>query len=68
MPGQIPVSIADEVERAVAAVDPELVEAAREVDRTLIRWSLGLTPLERLRACTRATSTLERLRHASRDR
>ncbi len=58
----------DEVEQAVAALDPELVMAAREIDRTLLRWSLGLTPLERLRACTQATGTLERLRHASRDR
>jgi hypothetical protein len=58
----------DEVERAVAAIDPELVAAAHEVDRTLLRWSLGLTPLERLRACTQATGTLERLRHAPRDR
>lgn len=58
-------STADEVEQAVALRDPELVEAAREVDQTLLRWSLGLTPLERLRACTQATSTLERLRHAS---
>lgn len=62
------VPTADEVEQAVALQDPELVEAAREVDQTLLRWSLGLTPLERLRACTQATSTLERLRHASLDR
>jgi len=64
----LPVPTADEVEQAVALRDPDLVEAAREVDQTLLRWSLGLTPLERLRACTQATSTLERLRHASRDR
>lgn len=61
-------SIADDVERAVALRDPDLIAAAREIDRTLLRWSLELTPLERLRACTQATSTLERLRHASRDR
>ena len=64
----LPAPSADEVERAVALRDPDLVDAAREVDQTLLRWSLGLTPLERLRACTQATSTLERLCHASRDR
>lgn len=55
-----PRELADEVGQAVALRDPELVEAAREVDQTLFRWSLGLTPLERLCACTQATSTLER--------
>ena len=40
-------------------------QASREIDRTLLRWSLGLTPLERLRACSQATATLDRLRHAS---
>lgn len=58
-------SIADEVERAIALRDPDLVQASREIDRTLLRWSLGLTPLERLRACSQATATLDRLRHAS---
>ena len=58
-------STADEVERSLAETDPELVEAAREIDRTLLRWSLSLTPMERLHACTQATSTLERLRRAS---
>ena len=47
--------------------DPDLVEAAREFDQVLLLWSLGLTPLERLRACTQATSTLERLHQASCD-
>ncbi|MBK7830061.1 hypothetical protein [Nannocystis sp.] len=61
----LPALTANEVEHAVALRDPELVEASHEIDRTLLRWALGLTPLERLRACTQATSTLERLRHAS---
>ena len=61
----LPAPTANEVEHAVALRDPELVEASHEIDRTLLRWALGLTPLERLRACTQATSTLERLCHAS---
>lgn len=64
----MPTITANEVERAVAAEDPELVEASYEVDLTLLRWALGLTPLERLRACTQATETLARLRHATRNR
>lgn len=64
----MPALTADELEQAISAVDPELVEAAREIDRTLLRWSLSLTPLERLRACSRTAATLARLRHASRDR
>ncbi|MEM9457372.1 MAG: hypothetical protein AAGF11_24545 [Myxococcota bacterium] len=46
----------------LARTDPDLLEAANEVDVSLLRWSLGLTPLERLRACTRTAGTLERLR------
>lgn len=60
-----PAPTVDELERAIAADDPELVEAAREIDRTLLRWSLSLTPLERLRACSQAAATLARLRNAS---
>ena len=45
----------------VARLDPLLVEAADEVDRGLLRWSLSLTPRERLRACSRAAATLARL-------
>ncbi len=64
----LPVPTTAEVERLIAERDPELLEASYEIDRTLLRWSLGLTPLERLRACTQATSTLERLRRAALDR
>lgn len=63
-----PVSTAAELERTIAEQDPDLTKASYEIDRTLLRWSLGLTPIERLRACTQATSTLERLRRASPDR
>ena len=55
-------STASESERVLALVDPELLEAADEVDVSLLRWSLGLTPMERLRSCTRTAGTLERLR------
>lgn len=51
-----------ELEQVLARTDPDLLEAANEVDVSLLRWSLGLTPLERLRACTRTAGTLERLR------
>lgn len=54
--------------RVLAERDPELVEAVQDVDLSLLRWSLGLTPLERLRACAGTTRTLDRLRHGTTDR
>lgn len=42
--------------------DPLLLEAAEEVDLGLIRWFLGLSPFERLQACTNATRALGALR------
>lgn len=53
---------ADALERVIAEHDPDLVEAAREVDLSLLSHSLSLSPLERLRACTSTTRTLEALR------
>lgn len=53
---------AGELEQRLASIDPELVAAADEVDLSLLRWSLSLTPLERLRVCTRTADSLERLR------
>ena len=44
-------------------VDPELRQAAAEVDRTLIRWALSLTPRQRLDAATRAARALGRFHH-----
>ena len=44
-----------------------LLEASREVDRTLIRWALSLSPLDRLRAATASAVSLEALRDAKRD-
>ncbi|MCA9655604.1 MAG: hypothetical protein KC501_37185 [Myxococcales bacterium] len=58
-------STIDELERELAARDPELVAASWEIDVTLLRWSLGLTPLERLRASLRTAGTLERLRRGT---
>lgn len=46
----------------LARTDPELVEAANEVDVTLLRWSLGLSPLERLQMCTQMAGALDGLR------
>lgn len=43
-------------------IDPEILEAVGDVDRSLLRWHLSLSTRERLRACTRATSKLVRLR------
>ncbi|MEZ5330822.1 MAG: hypothetical protein R2991_01945 [Thermoanaerobaculia bacterium] len=44
------------------AIDPILLAAAREVDRTLLAWSLALSPRERLRSCTAAARAVARLR------
>lgn len=53
------------LELELALQDPEVVEASYEVDRTLLRWSLQLSPLERLRACTRVTAGLDTLRRGT---
>ena len=60
MPARTPALTAD-LERVLAERDPELVEAVQNVDLSLLRWSLGLTPLERLRACAGTARTLDRL-------
>jgi len=54
-------------ERYFAEHDPDILAAVDEVDWTLLHWSRSLTPLERLRAGTRAAATLDRLRHATTD-
>ncbi|MGE0792482.1 MAG: hypothetical protein AB7S26_42825 [Sandaracinaceae bacterium] len=48
----------------VRDVDPEVAEAVRDVDRTLIEACLRLSPLERLRWCTRNARGLGRFRVA----
>ncbi len=49
----------------VARVDPEVAQAVRDVDRTLLAEAAALSPLDRLRACTRATRGLARFRVAA---
>lgn len=49
----------------IRRLDPLLVEAADDVDLELLRWFQSLSPLERLRACSRATSTLGRFRRGA---
>lgn len=46
-------------------LDPLVVQAAREVDLTLLDWSLRLSPRERLRACTNASVALGRFKRGS---
>lgn len=55
----------EELERLKARVaerDPLLVEAADEVDRSLLTWFGSLSPLERLGTASRATRALHRFR------
>jgi hypothetical protein len=47
------------------AIDPLILQAAREVDPTLLDWALGLSPRERLRACSNATKALDKYVRAS---
>lgn len=49
----------------VDGLDPLLIAASVEVDRTLLRWMLTLSPRARLRASTKATQTLARFRRGS---
>ncbi|WP_224247482.1 hypothetical protein [Hyalangium gracile] len=44
----------------IAALDPLLVAASDEVDRTLLEWARSLSPLERLSAASRASEALHR--------
>lgn len=49
----------------VKRVDPEVIAAVADVDRTLLRETLALSPLERLRACSRAARGLARFRRVA---
>lgn len=49
----------------VRRVDPEVIAAVADVDRTLLREALALSPLERLRACSRAAHGLARFRRVA---
>ncbi|MDH3745431.1 MAG: hypothetical protein OES47_10055 [Acidobacteriota bacterium] len=46
-------------------LDPLIVAAAAEVDRSLLRWMLSLSPRARLEASTNATRALSRIRRGS---
>lgn len=48
--------------QALQGIDPLVIEACKDVDRSLLRWSLSLTPRQRLRACTRATRALSKFK------
>jgi hypothetical protein len=54
-----------EARQPATAVDPLVLESVGDVDYGLLRWSLQLSPRERLRACSRAAATLARLRRAA---
>lgn len=45
-------------------MDDLVRQAASEVDRTLIRWALSLSPLDRLRAAVSSAASLHALRDA----
>jgi hypothetical protein len=44
---------------------PEIVALVREVDRSLLRWSLGLSPFERLRILNQRARDLARFEHVA---
>lgn len=46
-------------------LDPTLVAASKEVDRSLLSWSLSLSVRERLRAATKARRALSGFRRVS---
>jgi hypothetical protein len=49
----------------LASLDPLLVAAADDVDRSLLTWTAAMSPRERLRVATRAQKALSRFRRAS---
>lgn len=54
-----------ELREWLGRVDPELLEAAAEVDRELLQWMLSLTPLQRIAAATQAAIELSDFTHVS---
>lgn len=49
----------------IARIDPDVAGAVVDVDLTLLRQSLSLSPLQRADACTRATRALARFRRVT---
>jgi hypothetical protein len=45
------------------AIDPDLVDAAADVEPALLAYSLSMSPLERLEAATKSAHGLARFRH-----
>ncbi len=43
-------------------ISTQFLQAAKEVDRSLLRWCLERSPLQRLEECTRATRALSGFR------
>jgi len=56
---------AQKTRQPATAVDPLVLQAVADVDLGLLRWSLQLSPRERLRACSHAAATFARLRRAA---
>jgi hypothetical protein len=57
--------IASQFERLreiIAKTDPDVISAIDEVDMELLRWSLSLSPWQRLGAASTALRTLRRFR------
>jgi hypothetical protein len=54
----------EEIKRRLQSRDPDVLRAAEEADRTLIRGQLALPPLERLRAGIAFSHGLARFRRA----
>jgi hypothetical protein len=46
------------LEEDLARHNPLLLAAAHDVDATLLDWTLSLSPLDRLRVCSRAARAL----------
>lgn len=49
-------------------LEPTLIAASHEVDRSLLNWSLSLTIRERLRAATKARRALSKFRRVTPER
>lgn len=61
----VPTARIDEIKKWLARVDPDVLAAAAEVDRGLLRWMLSLSPLQRIEAASRAARGLAGFTHAS---
>ena len=56
---------APEARSEAARLVPEIVDASREVDGSLLRWTLAMSPLERLRNAVTYGRAVARLRGGS---